>query len=144
MSDTILDVQGLTVEFAMAEQDDGSVRAVDNVSFRLERGQTIGIVGESKLPSVVVDDNRLIAERLAADRIGGERVRIARPLLGSQFPRIMVVVARLVRRGRGSKSDPGDHRQYESEQRQTSIRKVVQHGLVSVNRVNEGAATWPR
>ncbi|MBE9059950.1 ABC transporter ATP-binding protein [cf. Phormidesmis sp. LEGE 11477] len=47
MSDTILDVQGLTVEFAMAEQDDGSVRAVDNVSFRLERGQTIGIVGES-------------------------------------------------------------------------------------------------
>ncbi|EDX87081.1 nickel import ATP-binding protein NikD, putative [Synechococcus sp. PCC 7335] len=48
MSDTILDVQGLTVEFATAEeQGSDSLRAVDNVSFRLARGQTIGIVGES-------------------------------------------------------------------------------------------------
>ncbi len=48
MSDTILDVQGLTVEFALAEeQGGGSVRAVDDISFQLERGQTIGIVGES-------------------------------------------------------------------------------------------------
>ncbi len=48
MSDTILDVQGLTVEFALAEeQGGGSVRAVNDISFQLERGQTIGIVGES-------------------------------------------------------------------------------------------------
>jgi peptide/nickel transport system ATP-binding protein len=44
MSDTILDVQGLTVEFATS---DSSIRAVDDVSFRLQRGQTLGIVGES-------------------------------------------------------------------------------------------------
>ncbi len=48
MSDTILDVQGLTIEFAIAEeQGGGSLRAVDDVSFQLERSQTIGIVGES-------------------------------------------------------------------------------------------------
>ncbi|MEM8504324.1 MAG: ABC transporter ATP-binding protein [Cyanobacteria bacterium P01_D01_bin.1] len=48
MSDTILDVQGLTVEFALAEeQGGGCVQAVDNISFQLERSQTIGIVGES-------------------------------------------------------------------------------------------------
>ncbi|MGB7085338.1 MAG: ABC transporter ATP-binding protein [Phormidesmis sp.] len=48
MSDPILDVQGLTIEFSTAETDAGSViRAVDEVSFSLYRGQTIGIVGES-------------------------------------------------------------------------------------------------
>ncbi len=47
MSDTILEVQGLSVEFAMADGMSGSIRAVDTVSFQLERGQTIGIVGES-------------------------------------------------------------------------------------------------
>ncbi len=47
MSDTILDVQGLTVEFATDGDQRGSVRAVDEVSFRLQRGQTLGIVGES-------------------------------------------------------------------------------------------------
>ncbi|MGI8933707.1 MAG: ABC transporter ATP-binding protein [Phormidesmis sp.] len=47
MSDTILEVQGLTVEFATDHEDRGSIRAVDEVSFELQRGQTIGIVGES-------------------------------------------------------------------------------------------------
>jgi peptide/nickel transport system ATP-binding protein len=41
---TLLDVRGLTVDF---HTDDGVFRAVDGVGFTLERGRSLGIVGES-------------------------------------------------------------------------------------------------
>ncbi len=44
MADPILDVQGLTVDFPT---DDGIVRAVRGVDFRLNAGEVLGIVGES-------------------------------------------------------------------------------------------------
>jgi oligopeptide/dipeptide ABC transporter ATP-binding protein len=46
MSDraALLEVRGLTTVF---DTDDGEVRAVDGVDFSLERGRTLGIVGES-------------------------------------------------------------------------------------------------
>ena len=44
MSDTILDVKHLTVHF---EIDNQRIQAVDNISFQVGRGQTLGIVGES-------------------------------------------------------------------------------------------------
>ncbi len=44
MPDTLLDVQDLRIHFPTS---DGLVKAVDGLSFRLERGRTLGIVGES-------------------------------------------------------------------------------------------------
>jgi ABC-type dipeptide/oligopeptide/nickel transport system ATPase component len=40
----LLEVRELATEFATRE---GTVRAVDGVSFTLERGQILGLVGES-------------------------------------------------------------------------------------------------
>ncbi len=44
MSDTILDVRNLQVQF---QTDDRLVKAVNNISFQVKQGQTVGIVGES-------------------------------------------------------------------------------------------------
>jgi len=44
MPDTLLDVEDLHIHFPT---DDGLVKAVDGISFRLDRGRTLGIVGES-------------------------------------------------------------------------------------------------
>ena len=45
MSQTILDVHNLSISFQSEEH--GPLRAVDNVSFSLKKGETLGIVGES-------------------------------------------------------------------------------------------------
>ena len=44
MAETLLDIRGLKTWFAT---DDGLVRAVDGVDLRIDRGETLGVVGES-------------------------------------------------------------------------------------------------
>ena len=44
MQETLLDVQGLETQF---KTPDGSVHAVNGISFGLKKGETIGVVGES-------------------------------------------------------------------------------------------------
>src|SRR5713101_3495006 len=43
-SSTLLEVRDLRVHFHL---DEGTVRAVDGLSYTLERGRTLGVVGES-------------------------------------------------------------------------------------------------
>src|ERR1700733_5893003 len=42
--DKLIQVRNLSVEF---QTDDGTVRAVKNISFDIPRGKTVGLVGES-------------------------------------------------------------------------------------------------
>jgi peptide/nickel transport system ATP-binding protein len=44
VAETLLDIRGLKTWF---KTDDGMVRAVDGVDLRIERGETVGVVGES-------------------------------------------------------------------------------------------------
>ena len=44
MQDTLLDIRGLKTWF---KTEDGMVRAVDGVDLRIDRGETVGVVGES-------------------------------------------------------------------------------------------------
>jgi peptide/nickel transport system ATP-binding protein len=78
MSETLLDVRGLTVTFPTLE---GDVLAVSDLSYKLERGQTLGIVGESgsgKSVSSMALMGLLSSERT---RISGEALFRGRDLL---------------------------------------------------------------
>ncbi|MEY3332858.1 MAG: hypothetical protein RLZZ176_1158 [Cyanobacteriota bacterium] len=44
MKETVLQVRNLQVEFI---NDNSRVKAIDDISFKLHRGETLGIVGES-------------------------------------------------------------------------------------------------
>ncbi|HET8556691.1 MAG TPA: ABC transporter ATP-binding protein [Gaiellaceae bacterium] len=69
MSERLLEVKDLNVKFAT---EDGIVRAVDGVSFELERGKVLGIVGESGSGKSVTAMTLMGLTRGINARFGGE------------------------------------------------------------------------
>jgi ABC-type dipeptide/oligopeptide/nickel transport system ATPase component len=60
----LLDVRDLTVDFVL---DEGTVRAVDGLSYTVQHGRTLGIVGESGCGKTVTAQSILhIVPALAA------------------------------------------------------------------------------
>ena len=80
MQDLLLDIRGLRTQFFT---DDGLARAVDGVSYSLEKGETVGVVGESGCGKSVT---ALSVLRLIPDPpgkiVGGEIIFEGTDLLG--------------------------------------------------------------
>jgi len=69
MSDPVLDVRNLVVEF---RSDDGAVRAVDDVSFSVGRGEIVGLVGESGAGKTLTSEAVLGLIRCPPGHVSGE------------------------------------------------------------------------
>jgi peptide/nickel transport system ATP-binding protein len=67
--EAFLDVRDLKVHFPT---DDGVVKSVDGISFRLERGKTLGIVGESGSGKSVTSLSIMGLHKAGTARISGE------------------------------------------------------------------------
>jgi oligopeptide/dipeptide ABC transporter ATP-binding protein len=65
----VLDVRNLTVEFGSAA---GPLRAVDDVSFQVRRGEIVGLVGESGAGKSLTSEAILRLIRCPPGRIGGQ------------------------------------------------------------------------
>jgi oligopeptide/dipeptide ABC transporter ATP-binding protein len=69
MTDPVLEVLDLVVEFL---SEDGSLRAVDGVSFSVERGEIVGLVGESGAGKTLTSEAILGLIRCPPGRVAGE------------------------------------------------------------------------
>jgi oligopeptide/dipeptide ABC transporter ATP-binding protein len=78
MTDTILEVRDLSISF---EGDEGVVRAVDRVNFTIQRGEILGLVGESGAGKTLTSEAILRLIRCPPGRIGGEILYRGRNLL---------------------------------------------------------------
>ncbi|MGH3567067.1 MAG: ABC transporter ATP-binding protein [Pseudonocardia sp.] len=82
---TFLDVRDLRVHFPT---DDGVVRAVDGLSFTLERGRRLGIVGESGSGKSVTSLSIMGLHRAGDARISGEIWLDGQELVGADPERV--------------------------------------------------------
>jgi len=85
---SFLDVRDLRIHF---KTDDGVVRAVDGLTFRLERGQTLGIVGESGSGKSVTSLGILGLHRRGTAQITGEVWLDGEELIGASPERVRLL-----------------------------------------------------
>jgi oligopeptide/dipeptide ABC transporter ATP-binding protein len=78
MNDTILEVRDLSIDF---HGDEGVVRAVDGVGFAIERGEILGLVGESGAGKTLTAEAILRLIRCPPGRISGAILYRGRDLL---------------------------------------------------------------
>jgi oligopeptide transport system ATP-binding protein len=78
MTETILDIRDLSIDF---HGDEGVVRAVDEVSFTIQRGEVLGLVGESGAGKTLTSEAILRLIRCPPGRITGEILYRGRDLL---------------------------------------------------------------
>jgi oligopeptide/dipeptide ABC transporter ATP-binding protein len=78
MNDTILQVRDLRIDF---DGDDGAVRAVDGVSFSMQRGEILGLVGESGAGKTLTSEAILRLIRCPPGHISGAILYRGRDLL---------------------------------------------------------------
>src|SRR2546425_681378 len=71
MSERLLDIRGLRTHFAT---DDGMVHAVDGVDLAIDRGETLGVVGESGCGKTVMALSTLKLIPIPPGRIVGGRI----------------------------------------------------------------------
>ena len=69
--DHLLEIRGLTTDFAT---DDGIVRAVDGVDLTIDRGETLGVVGESGCGKTVTALSALKLIAMPPGRIAGGQI----------------------------------------------------------------------
>jgi len=69
--DHLLEIRGLTTDFAT---DDGIVRAVDGVDLTIDRGETLGVVGESGCGKTVTALSTLKLIAMPPGRIAGGQI----------------------------------------------------------------------
>src|SRR6185503_7718897 len=67
----LLEVQGLTTVF---DTDEGEARAVDGVTFHVDEGETVGVVGESGCGKSVTALSIMRLVQTPPGRIGGGRI----------------------------------------------------------------------
>jgi oligopeptide/dipeptide ABC transporter ATP-binding protein len=94
-SASLLEVRDLTVDFVL---DEGTVRAVDGLSYTVERGRTLGIVGESgcgktvtaqSILRIVPPPGRLVSGQILFRRADGRQIDLA--LLDPTGPQIRAI-----------------------------------------------------
>src|SRR5690242_6409518 len=71
MAERLLDIQGLKTYF---DTDDGTVHAVDGVDLAIDRGETLGVVGESGCGKTVTAMSVLKLIAMPPGRIAGGEI----------------------------------------------------------------------